>query len=319
MYDTIWRSLLVRYDLVILLGAIQAIDLSLYDIHLGATHTTILSIRGVAIPIYLVSRATDSIRRRVVLFKSVTIPTSDPKSEFLCQSSVCCEEPTDLLNTLYAWDISHALITTYHPYCHSPSALTEYLKQKLRIQRAKHLGCSPSAQAKQNVPLECNINSDFTLAATTLKYLDRKGERNIPKRYLKEVDWCEDGPLGTGYYIADPDDPSLLIPIDFNFKHLQWGCTHCKKDGFVLERPAPIRYGLCIFDEERTQDRSCWGPIDGTPDEEEVPDTKFKFGSKAGGDTPDPGIVIPKSQEESAITAITQLIPSHISKPPIQP
>ena len=28
----------------------------------------------------------------------------------------------------------------YHPYCHSPSALTEYLKQKLRHQRAKRLG-----------------------------------------------------------------------------------------------------------------------------------------------------------------------------------
>ena len=100
---------------------------------------------------------------------------------------------------------------------------------------------------------------------------------------------------------------------------MQWGCTHHKKDRFVLERPAPIRYGLWIFDKEQTQDRSCWGPIDGTLDEE-GPDLKFKFGSKAGGDTPDPDIVIPKSQEEeNTIATITQLIPSHISKPPIQP
>ena len=34
----------------------------LYDINLGATHTTILSIRGVTIPIYLVSSTMDSIR-----------------------------------------------------------------------------------------------------------------------------------------------------------------------------------------------------------------------------------------------------------------
>ena len=208
----------------------------------------------------------------------------------------------------------------YHPYCHSPGALTEYLKQKLRHQRAKCLGHSPTTQVEQSIQLKRNINSDFTLAATVLEYLDRRGERNVPKRYLKEANWCEDGPLGTGYYIADPDDPSLLIPIDFNFKHLQWGCTHQKKDRFVNERPAPVRYGLCIFDEERTQDRSCWGPIDGTPDEEEQPDPTFKFGSKAGGDSPDPDIVIPKSQEEeNTITAIAQLIPSHISKPPIQP
>ena len=98
-------------------------------------HTTILSISGVQIPIDLVSSATDSIRRRVVLFKPVPIPTSDPKSEFLCQLSLCCAEPADPPeSTLYTWDISHALVITYHPYCHSPSALTEYLKQKLRHQ-----------------------------------------------------------------------------------------------------------------------------------------------------------------------------------------
>ena len=34
----------------------------MYDINLRATHTTIPSIRGVTIPIYLVSSATDSIR-----------------------------------------------------------------------------------------------------------------------------------------------------------------------------------------------------------------------------------------------------------------
>ena len=212
------------------------------------------------------------------------------------------------------------LVTTYHPYCHSPSALTEYLKQKLRHQRAKRLGHSLPAQVEPNVQLKRNINSDFVLAATTLEYIDRRGERNVPKRYLKEADWCENRPLGTGYYITDPDDPSILIPVDFNFKYLQWGCTHSKKDRFVVERPTPTRYGLHIFDEERTQDRSCWGPIDRTPDKEEIPEPKFKFGSKTGGDTPDPDIVIPQSQEEeTSIAAIAQLIPSHISKPPIQP
>ena len=129
----------------------------LYDINLGATHTMILSTRGVTIPIYLVSSSTDSIKRCVVLFKAVPIPTSDPKSEFLCQSSFSCAEPTDLpLNTLYAWDISHTLVTTYHLYYHHPSALTEYLKQKLCSQHAKRLSRSLLAQVKQDVPLECN-------------------------------------------------------------------------------------------------------------------------------------------------------------------
>ena len=41
----------------------------LYDINLRATHTTIPSTRGVEIRISLVSSATDSIWRRVVVFK----------------------------------------------------------------------------------------------------------------------------------------------------------------------------------------------------------------------------------------------------------
>ena len=79
---------------------------SLYDINLQATTTTILSTRGVMIPIDLVSSATDSIRWRLVLFKPVLIPTSDPKSEFLCQSSLCCAEPTDPLNPPHTPGIS---------------------------------------------------------------------------------------------------------------------------------------------------------------------------------------------------------------------
>ena len=112
------------------------------------------------IPINLVSSTTDSIRQSVVLFKPVPVPTSDPKSEFLYQSSLHCAEPTDPWTTSYAWDISHTLVTTYHPYCHSPSALTKYLKQKLCHQQAKHLSHSLPTQVKQDVPLERNKHWD---------------------------------------------------------------------------------------------------------------------------------------------------------------
>ena len=88
MYDTIWSCSRIQYDLVLFLCMIQSCCVLVYGINLRATHTTILSIRGVTIPIYLVSSTTDSIRRHVVLFKPVPIPTSDPKSEFLCQLSL---------------------------------------------------------------------------------------------------------------------------------------------------------------------------------------------------------------------------------------
>ena len=86
----------VRYDLASLLCTIQSqvsfgyntiLWSFLYDINLGATATTILRIRGVQIPIDLVSSTMDSYRRSVVLFKPMSVPTSDLKSEFLCQSS----------------------------------------------------------------------------------------------------------------------------------------------------------------------------------------------------------------------------------------
>ena len=60
--------------------------------------------------------------------------------------------------TSYTWDISHTLITLYHPYYPRPSALTEYLKEKLHKQHAKRLSCShlaqvePSIQPKRNTP-----------------------------------------------------------------------------------------------------------------------------------------------------------------------
>ena len=76
----------VRYDLAFSLCTIRSPSL-LYDINLGATTTTIHRIRGVQISIDLVSSAMDSYRRSVVLFKPMSVPTSDPKSEFLYQSS----------------------------------------------------------------------------------------------------------------------------------------------------------------------------------------------------------------------------------------
>ena len=68
------------------------------------------------------------------------------------------------LNTLYTWDISHTLTTLYHPYAHKLSALTEYLKQKLHQQHAKHLSHSHPIQVGQNVQLQHNSPGVFVNA-----------------------------------------------------------------------------------------------------------------------------------------------------------
>ena len=110
MYDTIWWPSTVRYDLTVLFCTIQSCDDCWYDHYLRATHTTILSIRGVTIPSYLVSSATDSTRQSAVVFKPVLVPTSDVtiRSDY----------------TTYA-DTSDCLVSFYflNPIHHSPCTI----------------------------------------------------------------------------------------------------------------------------------------------------------------------------------------------------
>ena len=81
----------------------------------------------------------------------------DLRSEFLCQSSLIAEHTDPPLNYhVHLGYLPHPQ-TLYHPYCHKPSALTEYLKEKLRKQHAKRLSRSHSAQVKPNIQLKHNI------------------------------------------------------------------------------------------------------------------------------------------------------------------
>jgi hypothetical protein len=151
--------------------------------------------------------------------------------------------------------------------------------------------------------------------ATSVIFVDRRGERNVPKRYLKDAEWYPDKYLGEGYYVADPDDKDRFCAVDFNFDTLQWGLTEPVEGQYRITRPIPVKYGLRIFDEER-QDRSRWGPIDGTTENEETLAQVFKFGSDQG-ETPDPDIDISgnesKEREEYSLAALAQLIPTHIT------
>jgi hypothetical protein len=153
--------------------------------------------------------------------------------------------------------------------------------------------------------------------ATSVSIVDRRGEQNVPKRYLKDAEWYTDKYLGDGYYVADPDEDDTFCTVDFSFDTLQWGLTEPIKDRYWITRPIPVKYRLRIFDKER-QDCSRWGPVDGTSNDEEPLAQTFKFGSDQG-DTPDPDIDISgnesKEQEERALAALAQLIPTHITRP----
>jgi hypothetical protein len=76
------------------------------------------------------------------------------------------------------------------------------------------------------MPSTRNINSDsLSKVATSISIIDRRGEQNVPKRYLKDAEWCTDKHLGHGYYVADLDDPNTFCTVNFNFDTLQWGLT----------------------------------------------------------------------------------------------
>ena len=165
-------------------------------------------------------------------------------------------------------------------------------------------------------------------SSTKVRILDWRGDQNIPKRYLKGARWnpednISDLPLGPGYYVINPDpDKDDWIPIDFDFNALQWGLTYQRAadNKFEVYRPAPIDHGLRIYEEERTWDRSQWGPLDGTTDPEGEEVAPFRFGSD--NNTPEPeDINIPSTDKEekaeSALADLARLLPSHFDKPRI--
>jgi hypothetical protein len=107
-------------------------------------------------------------------------------------------------------------VTTEPPYTiPEPRLLTEHLHhQWLRIRaqnrNLRRVSHSPElAHIELNVPSTRNINSDSqSTVATSVSIVERRGERNIPKRYLKDTEWYTDKYLGDGYcYDSDGKDP----------------------------------------------------------------------------------------------------------------
>jgi hypothetical protein len=75
-------------------------------------------------------------------------------------------------------------------------------------------------------------------ANTITTYISRRGEQNIPKRYIKEAKWL-DKEYSWGYYTTsnNPTDDDTFIAVDFDFGALQWGVTRKLPDngGFAIE------------------------------------------------------------------------------------
>jgi hypothetical protein len=161
------------------------------------------------------------------------------------------------------------------------------------------------AQVEQDESLTRNIKSNLILASRTDSFqqgsrLLRRGERTVPKRYIKSAHWLKVGD-DEGYFAVHK---GAYFPIEFNYEHCYWYCVKYSDIRSTWEtlRVAPSEYFLDIQDDEVVP-RSDWGLLDADDPEtnnEEGP--SYRFGeptseSQLGGPE-DIDIQIPEEMDE---------------------
>ena len=137
---------------------------------------------------------------------------------------------------------------------------------------------SPERDIKHK-PLFCDIKSNLMMASRVEKVfkagipLNRRGERNVPKKYLKAAIYTPEGDE-QGYFVYHNGS---FIPVEFDFTHCFWYTVKYdnQRSCWASHKLPKPEYGLDILDSEVT-DRSEWGPIDDSKDssDEEEEDTK---------------------------------------------
>jgi len=214
-------------------------------------------------------------------------------------------------------------VTTYSLYhswkpppgakIHKPGRHYAAFREDLKERAAE---ASRHAQVEQYEPSSRNINSDLSNVASEREYyLSNRGERNVPKIFLKKAFW-KDGPH-TGYYVRDHIRKEDR-PIEFDHLNLEWGTVKYSqtRGAYRVNVPAPEEYGLTI-PESKKVDRSEWGPIDRTTDDnEEGPSNPtFRWNSDQGeDDPPQEDIPIPQTdpdqEHEDQLQSIAERIPT---------
>ena len=146
--------------------------------------------------------------------------------------------------------------------------------------------------------------------------LKRRGECNVPWRYLKNAHWDAhnhpDGTIDIGYYSQDPDGGHHTV--DFDFNTLTWGTIYKRSNGkYRLTIPAPIELELCIVDEEWAP-QSDWGEIDSAEDQNDTPDKPSNTEEEQPKSpiTPEKG----NTNEELELQCIAEAIPTPINLQP---
>jgi hypothetical protein len=107
--------------------------------------------------------------------------------------------------------------------------------------------------------------TSYTRDAFTAKYLNRRGNCSVPKKYLKTAQWAlidnEEGYFchHNGFY----------YPIEFNYDHGYWSQIEYRpqNSAWLSWKATPTEWGLDIETDEFTT-RNDWGLLDGEEDPE---------------------------------------------------
>ncbi|KAH9011403.1 hypothetical protein EDB85DRAFT_2228842 [Lactarius pseudohatsudake] len=92
--------------------------------------------------------------------------------------------------------------------------------------------------------------------------IPRRGERNVPTRYLKAARWRTHRGE-TGYFVDFPNRPSRYYPVEFSFEHTCWCILATNDEGVrTVVRPTTHEYRCDILESEVVP-LARVGPIDG--------------------------------------------------------
>jgi hypothetical protein len=175
------------------------------------------------------------------------------------------------------------------------------------------------AQVEQHESLTRNIKSNLILASRTDSFqqgsrLLRRGERTVPKRYIKSAHWLKVGD-DEGYFAVHK---GAYFPIEFNYEHCYWYCVKYSDIRSTWEtlRVAPSEYFLDIQDDEVVP-RSDWGLLDqDDPETDNEEGPSYRFGEPSSesqqGGPEDIDIQIPEErneQYEEQLQALAAAIP----------
>ncbi|KAH9030849.1 hypothetical protein EDB83DRAFT_2525871 [Lactarius deliciosus] len=143
-------------------------------------------------------------------------------------------------------------------------------------------------------------------------HIDRRGERNVPKRYLEAAFWKDDAEIPG--YITDYFDRAgnrHIIPVEFNFENtcwteIRWDDLHNK---YKVLRPAGGGLRLDIL-ASNVVTRDQWGLIDGQYEEPaRSPTPKTPAPSPSLASNPEDIYIHQDEAEELALENIAKSIP----------